>query len=102
MAPLNISPPGGFYLEIALKYKVKQSKNDKFPSNYKASPLEFETQIPLHRKAPPKISPSKRTFEKYKSRGLYSEFYGTLLNHSRKVNVSLFGYCTLIPRPVTM
>ena len=32
------------YLEIALKYKVKQSKNGKFPSNYKASPIDFETQ----------------------------------------------------------
>ena len=29
------------YLEIALKYIVKQSKNGKFPSNYKASPIEF-------------------------------------------------------------
>ena len=52
IAPLNISPPGGLYLEIALKYKVKQSKNGKFPSNYKASPLKFETQIPLHRYKP--------------------------------------------------
>ena len=34
------------YLEIALKYKVKQSKNSKFPSNYKVSPIDFETQIP--------------------------------------------------------
>ena len=49
IAPLNIIPPGGLYLEIALKYKVKQRKNGKFPSNYKASPLEFETHIPLHR-----------------------------------------------------
>ena len=31
------------------KYKVKQSKNGKFPSNFKASPLDFETQISLHR-----------------------------------------------------
>ena len=37
------------YLEIALKYKVKQSKNSKFPSNYKASPIDFETQISLRR-----------------------------------------------------
>ena len=29
------------YLEMALKYKVKQSKNSKFPSNYKASPINF-------------------------------------------------------------
>ena len=27
--------------------------------------------------APPKISPSKRAFEKYKPRGLFSEFYGS-------------------------
>ena len=38
-------PPGVLYLEIALKYKVKESKNGKFPSSYKASP--------------PNISPSK-------------------------------------------
>ena len=29
IAPPNISPPGGSYLEIALKYKVKQRKNGK-------------------------------------------------------------------------
>ena len=54
-----MSPPGGLYLEIALKYKVKQSKNGKFPSNYKASPIDFETQISLPKQAPPNISPSK-------------------------------------------
>ena len=37
------------YLAIALKYKVKQSKKCKFPSNQKASPIDFETQISLHR-----------------------------------------------------
>ena len=51
--PLNrpsiYKPPRGLYSEIALKYKVKQSKNGKFPSNLKASPLDFETQISLHR-----------------------------------------------------
>ena len=36
---------GGLYVEIALKNKVKQSKNGKFPSNYKGSPIDFETQI---------------------------------------------------------
>ena len=35
IAPPNISQLGGLYLEIALKNKVKQSKNGKFPSNYK-------------------------------------------------------------------
>ena len=36
----------------------------------------FETQISLHRYAPPNISPSVRAFEKYKPRGLFLEFYG--------------------------
>ena len=44
-----MSPLGGLYLEIARKYKVKRSKNSKFPSNYKASPIDFETQISLRR-----------------------------------------------------
>ena len=35
IAPPNISPLGGLYLEFALEYKVKQSKNGKFPSHYK-------------------------------------------------------------------
>ena len=55
--PSKYKSLGGLYLEIALKYKVKQSKNS--PSNYKASPIDFETQISLHRQAPPNISPSK-------------------------------------------
>ena len=41
LAPLPC--PGGLYLEIVLKYKVKQSKNVKFPSNYKASLIDLET-----------------------------------------------------------
>ena len=40
----------GLYLEIALEYKAKQSKNGKFPSSHKASPIDL-----------PNISPSKRT-----------------------------------------
>ena len=77
-------PTGGLYLEIALKYKVKQSKDGKFPTNYKASPIDFEKQISFQRLAPPNISPSKksptkRAFEKYKPRGLFSEFYGSSL-----------------------
>ena len=32
--------------------------------------------IELRIQAPPKISLSKRAFEKYKPRGLFSEFYG--------------------------
>ena len=45
IVPPNISPLGGLYLETALKYKVKQSKNSKFRSNYKVSPIDFEMQI---------------------------------------------------------
>ena len=44
---LSVSIYKGLYLEIALKYKVKQSKKGKFPFNYKASPIDFETQISL-------------------------------------------------------
>ena len=42
-------PPGACTRKIALKYKVKRSKNGKFTSNYKASPIDFETQISLRR-----------------------------------------------------
>ena len=35
ISPSKYKPPRGLYLEIALKYKVKQSKNGKFTSNYK-------------------------------------------------------------------
>ena len=45
--PSKYKPHGCLYLEIALKYKVKQSKNGKFPSQYKASPIDFETQNSL-------------------------------------------------------
>ena len=35
IAPRNISPMGGLYLEFALEYKVKRSKIGKFLSHYK-------------------------------------------------------------------
>ena len=44
IAPPNISPPGACAWKIALKYKVKQSKNGTFMSNHMASPIDFETQ----------------------------------------------------------
>ena len=47
--PSKYKPPGGLHLEIGPKYKVKQSKNGKLPSNYNANPIDFETQISLHR-----------------------------------------------------
>ena len=44
-----MSPGGACPWEIALKYKEKQSKNGKFTSNYKVSPIDFDTQISLRR-----------------------------------------------------
>ena len=41
--PSKYRPPGGLY-------KVKHSKNGKCPSNYKAGPIDFETQISLKHK----------------------------------------------------
>ena len=48
--PSKYKPTGGACTwKIALKYKVKQSKNGKFTSNYKASQIDYETQISLRR-----------------------------------------------------
>ena len=47
--PSKYKPPWGLVLGNCPQYKVKQSKNGKFPSNYKASPIDFETQISLRR-----------------------------------------------------
>ena len=47
--PSKYKPPGACTWKIALKYKVKQSKNGKFTLNYKASPIDFETQISVRR-----------------------------------------------------
>ena len=47
--PSKYKSPGGLYLENALKYEVKQSKNGRFIPSYKASPIDFETQISLRR-----------------------------------------------------
>ena len=68
--PSKYKPPGGLYLEIALKYKVKQSKNGKFSSNYKASPIDLETQNSLRTQARPNISPSKNKPPPPKKKGL--------------------------------
>ena len=51
--PLQIEAPractGKLAWKIALKYKVKESKNCRFTSNYKVSPIDFETQISFRR-----------------------------------------------------
>ena len=46
IAPLKISPPGGLYLEIALKYKLKQSKYGQFPFNYKLAQSILKRKFP--------------------------------------------------------
>ena len=46
---------------------------------------------PLRIKAPPKISPSKRAFEKYKPWGLFPEFCGKLF-----IQGDQFSYITAI------
>ena len=51
IAPPNISPPpggGGGGLVLGNCPHI-QSKNGKFPSNHKANPIDFETQISLRR-----------------------------------------------------
>ena len=47
-------------MKIALKYKVTQSKNSKFPPNYKANPIDFETQISNEYKPLSKNKPLKK------------------------------------------
>ena len=47
--PSKYKPLGACTWKITLKYKVKQSKNSKFTSNYKASPIGFKMQISLRR-----------------------------------------------------
>ena len=57
--PSKYEPLGACTWKIALKYKVKQSKNGKFTSNYKASPIDFEMQISFRRLVPLNITPPK-------------------------------------------
>ena len=49
-------------------------KSGKYPSKNKASPIDFETQISLRTYAPPKRSPSKKAFEKYKPGAYFRNF----------------------------
>ena len=89
-------------MEIALKYKVKQSKNSKFLPNYKANPIDFETQI-SNISPSATISPSKRAFEKYKPRGLLSNpgldlkpsFANNPAVRLRCFSADLHSYCLL-------
>ena len=68
--PSKYKPPWGHVLGNCPVVQSKTEKNSKFLSKNKAGPIA---------NFPPHISPSKRAFEKYKPRGLFSEFYGTHL-----------------------
>ena len=46
LRPSEYKPPRACTWKIALQDKVRQSKNGIFTSNYKASPMDFETQTP--------------------------------------------------------
>ena len=46
--PPKYKPSGDLYLENC-PHQLKQRKNGKFTSNYRASPIDFETQISLRR-----------------------------------------------------
>ena len=78
ISPSKYKPPGGLYLEVALKYKVKQSKNGTFPFHYKLPQSILKPNFPLYM-SPSKNKPLKSAFEKYKPRGLFLEFYGSFL-----------------------
>ena len=71
------------YLEIALKYKVKQSKNGKFPPNAKAGPIPIANFPPYI--SPSEYTPLKKGLLKIKAAGL-SEFYG-ISNGTRRVSL---------------
>ena len=64
------------YLEFALQYKVKQSKNGKFPSHCKLPQSILKRKFPTVHKPANNKPLIKRAFEKYKPWGLFSEFYG--------------------------
>ena len=44
--PSEYTPPGACTWKIALKYKVKQSKNGLFPSNYKIAQSILKRKLP--------------------------------------------------------
>ena len=57
----NVSPPPprGLYLEFALEYKVKQSKNGKFPCQYKPAQSILKSKFPSIHK-PSEYKPLKK------------------------------------------
>ena len=52
---------------------------------------------PLRIQAPPKISPSKRAFEKYKPQAFFSEFYGILKKVIDCLSPEVHSLCEFFP-----
>ena len=78
--PSEYRPPRGLVLENCPQIQINQNKNGKLPFSYKLAQSILKHTFssvhkPLRIKAPPKISPSNRAFEKYKPQGLFLEFY---------------------------
>ena len=61
-------------MEIVLKYKVKQRKTVNFLPGIRLAQSIFKRKSSLRTYAPPKISPSKRAFEKYKPGAYFRNF----------------------------
>ena len=76
-----------------IQSKTKQKRQ--IYSNYKASPIDFETQISLRREGPPNISPSKRAFEKYKLRNFTVIELTRFVNLSTLVVLIVIGLCAV-------
>ena len=72
-----MSPLGGLYLEITLKYKVKQSKNGKFPSNNKPAQAILKRKFPSVHK-PFEYKPLQKGPLKNISRGAYFRTFTVL------------------------
>ena len=74
-------------MEFALKCEGKQGKNGKFLPTTSLAQWILKRKFPsldkpLRIQAPPprpKISPLKRAFEKYRPRGLITEFYSIFM-----------------------
>ena len=86
--PSKYKPTPDLYLESALKYKVKQRKTVNFLPRRRLGQSILKRKFPSLHKPRPNISPSKRAFEKHKSWGLFSEFYGIRPHPSTRV-----GFC---------
>ena len=92
--PSKYKPPGGLKLENCPQIQSKTTINLRPTIRLAQSILSKFPSVdkPLRIQARPKISPSKRVFEKCKPRGLFSEFYGILKGDE----INVFSYIEII------